>query len=102
MKPMREGVRFHMCDCGDEDHALFTDSFIWEGDPEMDTFILGVQLAPYNVWYKRIWLALKYVFNPHGKHSHWHSTDISDPTAIRDHINEYLAAHANNPESEEA
>lgn len=96
MNQIREDIKFHQCDCGDEDHVIFTDILIWEGEPDMDEFIVGVQLAPLNSWYRRVWVALKYIVNPHGKYSHWHSSDISDPTAIRDHINEYLNRHIDN------
>jgi len=87
---------YHQCDCTDVDHVFFTRHLIWDGEADMDCLEVGVQLAPLNPWYKRIWVALKYVFNPHGSYSHWHSTDVSDPTALRDHINEFLELHAAN------
>ena len=101
MENTRSDIKYHQCDCGDSDHVIFTDHCIWEGEPDMDCLIVGVQLAPLLPWYKRLWAAAKYVVNPHGSrhYSHWHSTDISDPTAIRDHINEYMEKHANNKET---
>ena len=80
--------KFYECDCSDSDHTIQ----VWT-DPEFDEVIISTQLAPLHPWYKRIWVAVKYVFNPHGGgYSHWHDTILSVDSArkLRDQLNGFL------------
>jgi hypothetical protein len=65
-----DGTIYVECECQSVDHVLrFT------LDLEDKEVYTEVQLCQINPWYKRIWLALKYVFNRSGKW-YWDTTVI--------------------------
>jgi hypothetical protein len=67
------------CGCESTEHTLrFTYN---EEDNEVYT---EVQLSRWHPWYRRVWLALKYVFGYQCKYGHWDCTIInkSGATAI--------------------
>lgn len=67
---------FYDCSCTTVDHVVYT--AWWADEKDNACFSVGVQLAPYHSCFARIWAAVKYVFNPHGHYTHWHSTDWAD------------------------
>lgn len=85
--------KFYECDCTDNDHTIQ----VWT-DPEFDEVIISTQLAPLHPWYKRVWVAVKYVFNPHGgNYSHWHDTILNPDSTreLRDQLDAFLAEQYN-------
>jgi hypothetical protein len=69
--------KFYECDCATNDHVIQ----VWT-DVELGEVMISTQLAPLLPWYKRVWVATKYVFNPHGNYSHWHDT-VLNPNSTR-------------------
>lgn len=68
---MLDGTHYFDCQCGSSEHTL---RFIVDiestphGDPELYT---EVYLNQYRRWYKRLWVAIKYLFGYHCRYGHW-------------------------------
>ena len=60
---MLNGTEHLDCCCGSPQHTLrFVLDFDTFGDDEIPTIYTDVQMAHYLPWYKRIWVAIKYIF----------------------------------------
>lgn len=86
---------YYDCACGSLDHTMFV-----AADPEWDQVLVGVQLAPLHPWYKRLWVAVKYVFSPHGDYTHWSETVLhpEDAQRLRDQLDQYQKMRFNSKE----
>jgi hypothetical protein len=86
---MADGKKFYDCDCCSSDHVIQ----VWT-DVELGEVMISTQLAPLLPWYKRVWVAVKYVSNPHGNYSHWHDTvlNISATCKLRNQLDNFLFA----------
>jgi hypothetical protein len=82
-------TRFYECDCATNDHTIR----VWT-DAELGEVMVSTQLAPLLPWYKRVWVAVKYVFNSHRNCSHWHDTvlNVSTTRKLRNQLNDFLFA----------
>jgi hypothetical protein len=90
--------KFYECHCHSSDHVLWFEGAIEPTSPQFDVMMVGVQLAPLLPWYKRLWVAVKYVFNPHGNYSHWHETMLppEEVERLNTQLHEFLMAHWSN------
>ena len=90
--------QFYECHCHSSDHVLWFENAIEPESPQFDAMLVGVQLAPLLPWYKRLWVAVKYVFNPHGNYSHWHETMLPPEEVERLHaqLDQFLLDHSMN------
>jgi hypothetical protein len=84
--------KYYECDCTDSDHVISVET---DHDADWEECVISTQLAPLHPWYKRIWVALKYIVNPHGDYSHWHDTNLSyaKTQELRDQLDAFLEAH---------
>jgi len=75
------------CDCGCADHII---RFIY--DDEDGDLWLEVQLTKTHGFFKRIWLAIKYIFGYNCRYGHWDCTLIKpeDKQALIDLIKESI------------
>jgi hypothetical protein len=64
------------CACESTEHTL---RFTY--DAEDNEVYTEVQLARWHPWYRRVWLALKYVFVYQCKYGHWDCTIIDKSNA---------------------
>lgn len=90
--------QFYECHCHSSDHVLWLENAIEPESPQFDAMMVGVQLAPLHPWYKRVWIAIQYVFNPHGDYTHWHETMLppEEVERLNAQLHEFLMAHWNN------
>ena len=65
-------IHYFDCECESGEHVV---RFIY--DPEDGDVIVEVQLTQYRNVFKRLWIALKYVFGYECKFGHWDSAMIS-------------------------
>jgi hypothetical protein len=63
---MLDGTEFFECRCGSDEHTL---RFILDVDD--NCFYTTVYLNSYKTWYRRLWVALKYLFGYKCKYGHW-------------------------------
>lgn len=73
---MLDGTEYFECSCGSDEHTI---RFVL--DKKDKEIYLCVFLNQYRPWWKRIWIALKYVFGYKCKYGHWDnwtmvSTDV--------------------------
>jgi len=68
MGAIREDVIHIVCDCYSPEHTL---RYMW--DPDHRRLYTEVYLRP-KVWYKRLWVGLKYIFGYTSMHGHWDCT----------------------------
>lgn len=72
--PEERPVEYLECICCDVNHVT---QFAWwrdetdDDDPYWDELSIETQLNPRHSWYKRIWLALKYIFGYQCRYGHW-------------------------------
>lgn len=72
------------CECHSYDHAIFTDHYVEDEPDGWNYFTIGTQLAPLNNFFKRVRVAVKYIFNPHDNvYSHWHETELDEESVVR-------------------
>lgn len=81
---------FVLCDCKNPEHQLVLTADV---DKEWGSFIsVETHLTTYRNIFKRVWVAVKYVFGHRSKYGEWDDVLI-DPTEaerIRDYINKFL------------
>src|ERR1035437_949093 len=70
------------CDCGSNDHLI---KFTYA---EADNYDIGhvythIQMDNYRPWYKRIILAIGYVFGHKSRFGHWDCSSLEYPTVIK-------------------
>jgi len=69
---MLDGSYFVECDCGSDEHTLrFTI------DADEDIIYTSVFLNQWRPWWKRVWIAIKYIFGYKCKYGHWDVTSMS-------------------------
>ena len=56
---MLDGTKYYECQCGSPSHTL---RFVLDLDPEFPTLYTELMMSHYLPWYKRIWVAIKYIF----------------------------------------
>lgn len=66
------------CDCGDHNH-LFKLTYYEDGGCE-PTVVMSVQLNQWHPWYRRLWLALRYVCGYESDYGHWDCTSLEPET----------------------
>jgi hypothetical protein len=79
------------CDCGSDEHTF---NFVF--DKEEGELYLNVYLNQYHNVFKRIWVAIKYVFGYTSKWGHWDTTilDRASTERLRDLCQNSLAVRA--------
>ena len=81
------------CDCSCSEHTL---RFTWDEEPDWRAEIyLDVFLNQYNGFFKRIWLAFKYIFGFKSRYGHFDEAILSqgNVTELRDLCNRFVEAH---------
>jgi hypothetical protein len=90
---MWEGFEKHHfdCDCGSDEHT-----FKFTFDTEEGELYLSAYLNQYHNVFKRIWVAVKYVFGYTSKYGHWDTVMLSknDTERLREVCERSLAARA--------
>jgi hypothetical protein len=83
------------CSCSSTDHAIVLHHYQWDDEnyPQLD---LNMQMAPSSGFWRRVWIALKYVFggaSPCG-YGHWNETGLHPREArqLRDVLDRFLKA----------
>ncbi len=74
---MLDGTEYFECDCGAVEHTLRF--VINKEDGEIYT---EIYLNQHRSWYKRVWVAIKYVFGYTSRYGHWdcwtlHGKDVA-------------------------
>jgi hypothetical protein len=62
------------CECRDANHTI---AFVIDSDEAPTLFYVETQLNPYHTVWKRIWLAIKYVFGYNSEYGHWDTAMIA-------------------------
>jgi len=77
-------IEYLECGCNSAEHAIrvimYDDK---ESVPCIPEFHINVQLTNRAGFFKRLWLALKYVFNPVSDDYHWVETTLEDEDVNR-------------------
>lgn len=71
---------FFSCTCGDYNHLVR-----FELDPEYGEVYLTVRLNSYEPWWKRVWIAVKYVFGYPHAYGHYDVTILREEDFVRLH-----------------
>lgn len=75
---MKEKPEFFLCDCHSPEHLIMFDY-----DEEMNYMYMSVFLDQYRPWYKRIGLAIKYVFGYTGPYGHYDTWILKNTDIVR-------------------
>lgn len=89
------------CDCDCSEHTL---RFAWDPDPEYSIIYVSVFLRLFYGFWKRLWLALKYVVGIHTcKFGHFDETSLSHDKVeqLRDLCDRFLSSHIEKPLTKE-
>ncbi len=81
------------CICRGDEHTLkFT--FAIETDSKQSEVYTALHLNDYQVWYKKLWTGIKYVFGYRCKYGHWDVFTLkrSDVTRLRKLLQEFEEA----------
>lgn len=81
------------CLCESNEHLVRVNYFVDEFyDLEEDGIYVDLHLNSYEPWYKRIWLALKYIFGFHCKYGHWDNWILKrhDAEKFRNLLDRYI------------
>lgn len=83
--------KFIKCMCGSPEHQA-----IFGYDPDEEDFPelwIEIHLCHYENFFKRIWMAAKYIFGYHCKYGHWDCLLLDEAKGIevRDFINWWLS-----------
>lgn len=73
---------FFVCECSDITHQMLYTDFP-NADGSYDVAYLEIHMAQSEPWYKRIWIAIKYVFGYRTKYGHWDTILFKDADLIR-------------------
>lgn len=77
--PEQHPVRYIECSCGDSSHVTRFAWWRWECDPNdtyWDELSVETQMNLQYPWYRRVWLAVKYVFGMQCRYGHWHEASF--------------------------
>ena len=77
---MLDGTHFFECECGADEHTL---KFVY--DKTDNELYLSVFLNQYRSWWKRIYIAIQYVFGYKCKYGHWDNWTMTSGDASRLH-----------------
>lgn len=69
---MLDGTHYVECECTSAEHTL---RFTIDVDDEV--IYTEVHLNPWQPWYKRVWMAVKYVFGYRCKYGNWDCTMLN-------------------------
>ena len=81
---MLDGTHYFECGCGADEHTLrFTLDLDDEDEPGGKAIHTSIFLNNHYHWYKRLWIATKYLFGYKCKYGHWDSWILYEPDAHR-------------------
>ena len=85
---MLDGTYFFECRCGSSEHTL---RFVLDKDKTDPCIHTEVYLNLWERWYKRVWVALKYVFGYRCAYGHWDCwmLDGEDAGKLRDMVDDF-------------
>ncbi len=85
---MLDGTYFFECNCGSKEHTL---RFVLDKD-EHEIYV-SIFLNQWRPFYKRIWVALKYVFGYKSKYGHWDNWTLCEDDAgkLREMVDDFLS-----------
>lgn len=88
------------CNCSCEYHTL---RFTWDPDPECPEVYVSVFLNPYFGFFRRLWLAIKYIFGFKSKYGHFDETVLMHDQLkqIRGLCDRFLQTHIPQPSTPE-
>lgn len=75
---MLNGTEYFECQCGSDEHTIH-----FTLDVEENEIYLSVFLNQYRSFFKRAWVAVKYLFNYKCKYGHWDCVTIQNDDAER-------------------
>lgn len=83
-----------ICGCESPEHQIIFahEKIENKGHPHYeDDFYVEVHLHQYRSFFKRLWVAVKYVFGYHCKYGHWDTTIFTkeDATKLKDFLEKY-------------
>lgn len=83
---------YFSCSCSSDEHTL---RFIIDEDPMFPELYTSVYLHQYRSWYKRLWIAIKYVFGYPCKYGHWDcfTLDSKDLPRMKALLSRYEELH---------
>ena len=88
---MLDGTYFYECACGSDEHTIrFT---LNKAEKEV---YLSVFLNQYRPWWKRVYVAIRYIFGYKCRYGHWDNwlMDENDAVRLRDMFNDFIdSAH---------
>ena len=93
------------CDCSSAEHVIrySFDPDAKLNDPTDDYIYTTTFLNQYRSFWKRIWIAIKYIFGYKCKYGHFDCAMINknEATSLRDFLNEFIEKFSNRVEYEE-
>ncbi len=69
--------QYFECDCNSEEHTIRFTWFEDEKDPDFAHYYMSTTLHQYRSIWKRLWIALKYIFGYECVYGHWDCTSLS-------------------------
>lgn len=77
------------CDCGTYHHQMVAKIWRWDDRPE---FVIHTQLHQWQRWYKRLWVALRWVVGKETPYGHWDTTNLAAEEArvLRDLLTKFI------------
>jgi hypothetical protein len=89
---MLDGTEYFDCICHSPEHTL---RFVLDLDTDDPIIYTEIFLNQYRPWYKRIWVAIKYIFGYKCKYGHWDSWElkIEDAKRLAQMLISYQIAH---------
>lgn len=91
MEKERHEVQFFECDCHDLEHLIKFELWIDKNDADL---YLSVFLNQHRNFFKRIWIAIKYIFGYKCRYGHWDnwSLAIEDAERLKNLIEKFIYA----------
>jgi hypothetical protein len=89
---MLDGNEYFDCICHSPEHTL---RFALDLDSDDPVIYTEIFLNQYRSWYKRIWIAIKYIFGYKCKYGHWDCWElkIEDAKRLSEMLVSYQIAH---------
>jgi hypothetical protein len=87
---MLDGSWFFECRCGTDEHTV---RFVFDDDDPPEVY-LSIYLNQYRNIFKRIWVAVKYIFGYKCKYGHWDNwiLDQNDANRMKGMLNQFIDA----------
>lgn len=95
---MSDASLFVRCDCDSPEHMLIFDVWHWDTErPQHSELMVHYGLDEVMPWWKRLFFAAQFVATGKTQKWWWAETVVKDrdATAMRDFLNDYLAASLN-------